>query len=117
MLLAIFPSVRVGVDRGHLIWQGRWKMIRKKSRLGMVAGVLWLVTSGCEPHSSWLRHNDDDDMMAKAADSDDSSSSKKVIGSSSSDATDSTSFFQNSRLSGGLSSEARSIEKDLGVGN
>jgi hypothetical protein len=83
----------------------------------MVAGALWLLSTGCEPHSSWLRHNDDDDMMAKSADSDDDSKSKKVIGSSSTDATDSASFFQNSRLSGGLSSEARSIEKDLGVGN
>ena len=90
-------------------------MIRRSPWLRLVVGALCLVTMGCEPHRSWLRHNDDEDLTrpatdAKAIDSDTS----KILGVDS-DGKSSKPFFGGDRTSGGLSSEARSIEKDLGV--
>jgi hypothetical protein len=78
-------------------------------------GALSLVLIGCEPHHSFLRDNDDDDKVAKSSDSDDSDS-KKVIGSTS-DEQDTSSFWKSTRRYGGLSPEANSIERDLGVSN
>jgi hypothetical protein len=86
-------------------------MIRRISWRKLVLAAFCLVPAGCETLHSWL-HKDDDDKMA-SADSKDSSSAK-VIGSSPDD-KDASSFFQNNRRSGGLSSEARAIEKDLNV--
>jgi hypothetical protein len=91
-------------------------MIRRFPWRKLFLGALCLVAVGCEPHRSWLRHNDDDDKVAKAAGNptEDDLSSRKVIGGSSDD-TDARSFFKNDRTSGGWSSEAREIESHLGA--
>lgn len=92
-------------------------MTRRFPWSGLVIGAWALLMAGCEPHHSWTHKDNDDDMMAKAAgvDSDSSSSSKKILGGSADD-QDASSFFQgNTRSSGGLSSEARAIERNLGA--
>ena len=78
----------------------------------LLLSALCLVPIGCEPLHSWLRDKDDDDKVASSSDS----KSSKVIGGSSDD-DDSSTFFKDSRRYGGLSREANSIERDLGVGN
>ena len=83
--------------------------------LKVVLGVLCLVPTGCETHRSWLRPKDDDDIKvrssdAKAVDSD----ASKILGVDS-DEKKPEPFFKNNRRSGAWSSEAREIEKDLGV--
>jgi hypothetical protein len=84
-------------------------MIRRLSWRKVFVAALCLLPVGCESLREW-RHKDDDDMMADSK----SSSTSKIIGSSADD-KDSSSFFQNDRSAGGLSSTARSIEKDLGA--
>ena len=90
-------------------------MMRRFPWLGLVLGVLCLVPAGCETHRSWLRPKDDEDYQVrssgiKAVDSD----ASKILGVDS-DEKKSEPFFKNNRRSGAWSSEARSIEKDLGV--
>jgi hypothetical protein len=89
-------------------------MIVRIPWLKLFLAGLFLVPAGCEPHHSWLRPKQDNDPMADATDSKGGLSSKKVIGSSPDD-QDASSFFQNNRRSGGLSSEARAVERDLGA--
>jgi hypothetical protein len=91
-------------------------MIARFSWRKLLLSALCLVPIGCEPHHSWLRDKDDDDKVASSSDSSENSKSSKVIGSSSDD-QDSSTFFKDTRRYGGLSSEANSIERDLGVGN
>lgn len=80
-----------------------------------VAGFC-LVPVGCEPHHSWLRDKGDDDAKALASGSptQDDLKSEKIIGGSAED-SDARSIFKGTRRSGGWSSEAREIEKDLYV--
>jgi hypothetical protein len=90
-------------------------MTRQLPWLRLVLGALCLVSMGCETHRSWLRPKDDDDIKvgsseAKAVDSD----ASKILGVES-DEKKSEPFFKNNRRSGAWSSEAREIEKDLGV--
>jgi hypothetical protein len=87
-------------------------MIRRFAGRTAFLVALFLVPAGCEPHHSWLRPSDDDDAKAHAV----SSSKDKVIGSSADD-EDASTFFKDSRRFGGLSREANSIERDLGVSN
>jgi len=74
--------------------------------------------TGCDTLHSWLRHDDDRDQKS---DSDDISKPKRVesdtskINAVDSDASNPKPFFKSDRVSGGWSSEAREIEKDLGV--
>ncbi len=90
-------------------------MIRRIPWLRWVLSALCLVSTGCEPHDSWRRRNEDDDLPrrgsdVKAVDSDTS----KILGVDS-DEKSTKPFFKSDRTSGGWSSEAREIEKDLGV--
>jgi hypothetical protein len=76
-------------------------------------------SSGCETLHSWLRPKDDED--AKKSDKDDPTKPKAVDSDTSkilgvdSDKDNQKPFFKSDRKSGGWSSEAREIEKDLGV--
>ncbi len=63
---------------------------------------LFPALSGCE---SMKEHRKQSDEAAKTTDE-----------SSQADATKPSSFFKPTRLSGGLSSESRDIERQLGVG-
>jgi len=89
-------------------------MIRRQSWLGLATTALCLGLLGCETHRSLLRPKGED---AKS----DSSGAKKVesdtskIPSVDSDSKDPQPFFKNNRKSGGWSSEAREIERDMGV--
>jgi hypothetical protein len=81
----------------------------------LILGACCLVAAGCEPHRSWLRPKDDEDSQVRssginAVDSD----ATKMLGVDS-DEKKAEPFFKNNRRSGAWSSEARDIERDLGV--
>jgi hypothetical protein len=82
--------------------------MRRFPWLGLVLGALSLLQSGCESHRSWLRPKDDNDAKAGASEA-------SKIPAVDSDEKNPQPFFDNSRRSGGWSSEARSIERNLGV--
>lgn len=89
-------------------------MIRRIPWRALLLGAVCIVPMGCEPHKSWLRHEDEgDDFMARTA-AEGTSSSKKAIGQSDDD-QDASTFFKGNRTSGGWSSEAREIESHLGA--
>jgi hypothetical protein len=91
------------------------KMTRPFPWLGLVLGGLCLLATGCEPHGSWLRHKDDQDSTVRSsATKTGDADTSKMIGADP-DEKKSESFFKGDRRSGGWSSEAREIEKDLGV--
>lgn len=72
-----------------------------------------LATAGCD----WPNHNlrrDHDKDVSKTSDSAEESDTSKVLDVQS-DPAKPKSFFKPSRLSGGLSDEAREIEKDMGI--
>jgi hypothetical protein len=82
-------------------------------------GVVVTGMTGCETLKSWHRNDDDDGVPSsksddpykpKAVEMD----SSKIMGVNS-DSNNQTPFFSNSRRWSGLSSEARDIERDLGV--
>jgi len=85
--------------------------MRRFSTHALIWSALGFALAGCEPHQSWLRHKDDD--MASSAK--ESSSDGSKIPSVDSDTKNPQPFFKNNRLQGGWSSEARAIERDLGV--
>jgi hypothetical protein len=87
--------------------------MRRFSTHALIWSALGLSLAGCETQHPWLRHKDDD----MASSDKDSSSSTSKIPSVDSDSKNPQPFFKNNRLQGGWSSEARAIEKDLGVGN
>jgi hypothetical protein len=87
-------------------------MVRRNSWRKLVLAAVCLMPAGCQTLHSWL-HKDDDDKMASSDSKDDSNS--KIIGSSPDDKTSANSFFKSDRRVGGLSSEAQSIERDLGA--
>jgi len=76
---------------------------------------------GCETLHSMLRSKKNDEEITRKADQDDPSKPKSVesdtskIPSVDSNSKDPKPFFKSDRRSGGWSSEAREIEKDLGV--
>ena len=78
-----------------------------------------LGMTGCETLRSRLRHGDDD--RAGVSNSDDVTKPKAVESDTSkimgvdSDSNNPKPFFKSDRRSGAWSSEARAIEKDLGV--
>ena len=98
-------------------------MMRRLICRGLIVGALLTMSTGCETLHSFLRGKDSEDGSAKKEDKDDSSKIKAVDSETSkildvdSDAKKSQPFFKSNRTSGGWSSEAREIEKDLGVGN
>jgi hypothetical protein len=102
------------MDIVRLKWQGGSTIMRRSRRLGLFLGAI-LASTGCEPHSSWLRHKDEDELPPrssgiKAVDSDTS----KILGVDSDDKK-ATPFFKSDRRVGGLSSEAQDIERNLGA--
>ena len=94
-------------------------MTRRPICRGLVLSMLVLGSSGCDTLHSWLRPKQDDG--AKVAGKDDPTKPTAVefdtnkIMSVDSDKDDPKPFFKSDRRSGGWSSEAREIEKDLGV--
>lgn len=94
-------------------------MTRRSICRGLVLGTLIIGSTGCETLHSWLRPKDDD--ATKKSDKDDPTKPKSVesdtskITSPDSDKDNPKPFFKSDRKSGGWSSEAREIEKDLGV--
>jgi hypothetical protein len=74
--------------------------------------------TGCDTTHPWLRKHDDE---AKDSDKDDPTKPKAVESDTSkimgvdADKDNQKPFFKSDRRSGGWSSEAREIEKDLGV--
>ncbi len=83
--------------------------MRRFSTHALIWGALGFSLAGCEPHESWLRHKDDDTAS--------SSKDATKIPAVDADAKNPQPFFKNDRLLGGWSSEARAIERDLGVNN
>src|SRR5271168_4331068 len=98
-------------------------MMRRLICRGLVVSALLTMSTGCETLHSFLRGKDSDDGAAKKDDKDDSLKVKAVDSDTSkildvdSDSKKSQPFFKSNRTSGGWSSEAREIEKSLGVGN
>ena len=90
--------------------------MRRSRRFGLFLGAIYLASTGCEPHGSWLRPKDEDELPPRkksgvsAVDSDPS----KILGVDS-DEKQPTSFFKSDRRAGGWSSEAQEIEKNLGA--
>jgi hypothetical protein len=96
-------------------------MTRRFIYHGLVVSALAVGSLGCDTTRSFLRPKDHDDEVAKKQDSDDASKPKAVESDTSkilsvdSDKDNQKPFFQNNRKSGGWSSEAREIERDLGA--
>jgi len=90
-------------------------MIRRFPGLKLVLGVLCLVPMGCETHRSWLRPKDDEDSSVRSAGATAvESDASKILGVDA-DEKKPEPFFKSDRRSGAWSSEAREIEKNLGV--
>jgi hypothetical protein len=87
-------------------------MRRRLPLTALVSLALTFPLAGCETLRSWLRPKDDDDASSKKKDPDTDTSKIPAVDS---DSKDPQPFFKNDRRSGGWSSEAREIEKDLGV--
>ena len=96
-------------------------MTRRFICRGLVLGTLAIGSLGCDTHRSFLRPKDNDDDVAQKKDQDDPTKPKAVesdtskIMSVDSDKDNPKPFFSGDRRSGGWSSEAREIEKSLGV--
>jgi hypothetical protein len=94
-------------------------MTRRSMCRVLCLGAVMAGVTGCETLRSRLRPDDDD--RARAATADDVTKPKAVVSDTSkimsvdSDADNPKPFFKSDRKSGGWSSEARDIEKDLGV--
>jgi hypothetical protein len=78
----------------------------------LLIGAIGWALCGCDTHKPWYRRDDDATTSKRDFDVD-----TTKIPSVDSDAKDPQPFFKNNRLQGGWSSEARAIEKDLGVGH
>lgn len=93
-------------------------MTRRSLCRVMCLSTVMAGMTGCDTLHSWLRHDDD---KSNKSDADDISKPKAVesdtskINAVDSDASNPKPFFKSDRVSGGWSSEAREIEKDLGV--
>jgi hypothetical protein len=96
-------------------------MMRRFICLGVAISSLVFGPVGCDTHRCFLRSKDDADEVAKKRDQDDATkvgaveSDPSKIMSVDSDSKDPKPFFNSGRRSGGWSSEAREIEKNLGV--
>jgi hypothetical protein len=97
-------------------------MARQLLCRGFISTLLMLGTTGCETTRSFLHRDKDDDVVAKKdRDTNDPASPRSVSSDSNKiDSVDSTDkerkpFFKSDRRPGGLSSESREIERDLGI--
>jgi hypothetical protein len=86
-------------------------MKRRIFGLGMSLFGLLPFLSGCTETRPWLRSRSDDQARFHPADDETGDNPDKVLDVKSGTRP----FFTNSRLSGGLSSEARDIERSLGI--
>jgi hypothetical protein len=88
-------------------------MLRRISWPGLILGAVCLVQCGCDTTKPWFRKKDteEDPHNMKAVDSE--ADSIKAVDSDGKKKPEP--FFKSNRPSGGWSSEARSIEADLGV--
>ncbi len=82
-------------------------------------GAVVTGMTGCESLKAWHRNSDDDGVPSSKSDDPYKPTAvqmdaNKVMGVNS-DSNNQTPFFSNSRRWSGLSSEARDIERDLGV--
>jgi len=84
--------------------------MRRFSRRALIWSVIGVSLAGCDTHRPWLRQDDQETTAKK-----DFNVDTTKIPSVDSDAKDPQPFFKNNRLKGGWSSEARAIERDLGV--
>jgi hypothetical protein len=96
-------------------------MTRRLLWRGLVSATLAIGSLGCETTRSFLHHDKDDDASKKDKDGDDDAKPKAVSSQASkmqsvdSDDKHPEPFFKSNRSSLGWSSEAREIEKNLGV--
>ena len=92
-------------------------MTRRKILRVLSLGVVTAALTGCDTLAPWHRQKDDD----QAPGGDDPTKPGSVrsdtskISAVDSDSSNPKPFFSNSRRWSGLSSEARDIERDLGV--
>jgi hypothetical protein len=87
-------------------------MLRRVSWPGLILGTVCLVQCGCDTTKPWHRKKDSEDPHAmKAVESE----ADKIESVDSDGKKKKEPFFKSNRTSGGWSSEARSIESDLGV--
>jgi hypothetical protein len=95
-------------------------MTRHFIHRAIVLGTLALGALGCETHHGFLRPKDDGDRSTKTAQDDPAtptaveSDTSKIMGVDS-DKDKPRPFFNSDYRSGGWSSQARAIERDLGV--
>ena len=90
--------------------------MRRSRRFGLLLGAICLASTGCEPHGSWLRPKDEDELPPRSSGMKGvNSDTSKILGVDSDDKTTPTSFFKTDRRTGGWSSEAQDIEKNLGA--
>jgi hypothetical protein len=89
-------------------------MLRRLAWPLLVATGLAVPLTGCETLRSGRRSNDSDDATTWKKDP---ATDTSKIPSVDSDSNNPRPFFKNDRRSGGWSSEAREIERDLGVGS
>jgi hypothetical protein len=82
-------------------------------------GAVVTGMTGCDTLKSWHRNNDDDGVPSSKSDDPYKPTAVQMdtskISGVNSDSNNPTPFFSNSRRWSGLSSEARDIERDLGV--
>jgi len=95
-------------------------MVRRIPVLVVMMALTLGVVSGCEELRHALRSSDNDQASMTASTGNKSNDTVETeptkIQAVDADAKHPKAFFQNNRPSGGWSSEAREIEKDLGVG-
>jgi hypothetical protein len=96
-------------------------MMRRLFWRGLVLGSAAIGAAGCDTHRCFLRPKDPAESVAQKRGQDDPSKVSAVesdpskIMSVDSDDKNPKPFFNGGRRSGGWSSEARDIEKNLGV--
>jgi hypothetical protein len=96
-------------------------MMRRLFNRGLVSSAIVLGATGCETTHSFLHRDKDDGVAAKKGGADDETSPTKVssdstkIRSVNSTDKDQTPFFKSDRTPSAMSSQAREIERDLGI--
>lgn len=86
-------------------------MTRRYLCRGLLSATIVIGSMGCETTRSFLHHDKDDDSADKKGDGSDTSKIRSVD----SDDKDPRPFFKSDRLPSAMSSQARDIERDLGI--
>jgi hypothetical protein len=97
-------------------------MTRRYLCRGLISATMLIGSMGCETTRSFLHHDKDDDVADKKGKDDDDAANPKGVTSDTSkirsvdsDDKNSRSFFKSDRLPSAMSSQARDIERDLGI--